>query len=158
MGLIATMAALVLGLLVASASSTYNTQGSELQQLSANVILLDRLLGSYGPEAKEVRDQARDAIAAAHDRICSSSGVEATNLGAATRFIQQLQNLSPKTDAQRLLQSQAMQVAEGLLRTRLLMSEQRSGLTSSIFLVVLVFWICVLFLGFGLFARFNATV
>jgi hypothetical protein len=51
-----------------------------------------------------------------------------------------------------------MQAAENLLRTRLLMSEQRSGLTLSIFLVVLVFWICVLFLGFGLFARFNATV
>jgi len=56
MGMIATMAALVLGLLVASAKNFYDTQSSELTQLSANVILLDRVLAHYGPETKEVRD------------------------------------------------------------------------------------------------------
>jgi hypothetical protein len=62
MGLIATMAALVLSLLIASANSSYDRQSSELKALSANIILLDRTLKLYGPGAKEARDGLRDAI------------------------------------------------------------------------------------------------
>ena len=55
MGLVGTMAALVLGLLVASAKGSYDAQGTELTQISANVALLDRALALYGPETKETR-------------------------------------------------------------------------------------------------------
>ena len=61
-GVIATMAALVLGLLVTSAKSFFDSQSSELTQLSANVILLDRVLAHYGPETKEARDSLRAAV------------------------------------------------------------------------------------------------
>jgi hypothetical protein len=158
MGLIGTMSALILGLLVSSANSTYNEQSSALQSLSAKVVLLDRLLVFYGPEANGAREQLHDAVKAAHDRIWSPLGLRPANLDAANRFVQQLQSLSPKTDAARLMQSRAMQVAEGILQTRLLMSEQVGDSISRPFLTVLIFWICALFLGFGLFARFNVTV
>jgi heme A synthase len=62
-GLIATMSALVLGLLVATAQGSYSTRNSEIRQMSANIILLDRVLAHYGPEAKEVRDLLRRAVA-----------------------------------------------------------------------------------------------
>jgi hypothetical protein len=62
MGLVATMSALVLGLLVSSAKAFYDTQSSELTQMSADVILLDRLLAHYGPEAKEARDALRASL------------------------------------------------------------------------------------------------
>src|SRR5882724_3686635 len=52
MGLVGTMAALVLGLLVASAKGSYDAPSSELTQISANIVLLDRILAHYGPEAK----------------------------------------------------------------------------------------------------------
>lgn len=159
MGLIGTMAALILGLLIASANGSYNAQSSELQSLSANVVLLDRLLVSYGPEANGARDRLRDAVVASHDRIWPPDGVvRPANLDAATRFVQQLQGLVPKTDAARFIQSRAMQMTESILQTRLLMSQQLGGSIPWPFLTVLVFWICVLFLGFGLFVRFNVTV
>jgi hypothetical protein len=63
MGMVATMAALVLGLLVASAKNFYDTQSGDLTQLSANVILLDRVLAHFGPETKEARDVLRGAVA-----------------------------------------------------------------------------------------------
>ena len=63
MGLVATMAALVLGLLVTSAKSYYDAQSAELTQMSAKVILLDRLLAHYGQETKEVRDLLFQAFA-----------------------------------------------------------------------------------------------
>src|SRR5271157_2860635 len=64
MGLVATTAALVLGLLISSAKSFYEAQNTELTQMSAKIILLDRLLAHYGPETKDVRDLLRGAVAA----------------------------------------------------------------------------------------------
>jgi hypothetical protein len=159
MGLIGSMAALVLGLLVASANSNYNAQTSELQALSANVVLLDRILLSYGPEAKGVRQQIRGAVTAAHDRIWSKEGLKPADLDAAGRITQQMQALTPKTEAARAAQSRATQLAETIMQTRLLMSQQQeSASIPGVFLGALVFWICALFLGFGLLARFNLTL
>lgn len=158
MGLIATIAALVLSLLIASANSSYNAERSELQSLSANVILLDRLLVSYGPEANVVRDTLREAIATTHERIWSPNGVQPMTMGGVTGFFNQIQALSPKTDAQRSMQGQILQRSESLVQTRLLMFEQLGSGISWPVVVVLVGWISVLFLGFGLFTRFNLTV
>jgi hypothetical protein len=164
MGLIATMSALVLSLLIASANSSYDRQSSELKALSANVILLDRTLKLYGPGAKEARDGLHDAIAQTHARIWSPEGVRPENLdsratqNSVNANIEQLLNLSPKTDAERMLQSRALQESESIAQSRLAMFEQLGSSISWPFLTVLVFWICVLFLGFGLFARFNTTV
>jgi hypothetical protein len=69
MGMIATMAALVLGLLVASAKNFYDAERSELTRMSANVILLDRVLAHYGPETKEARDLLHGAVARTLDQI-----------------------------------------------------------------------------------------
>lgn len=164
MGLIASMAALVLSLLIASASSSYQAQRTEVQSLSANVILLDRLLSFYGPEAKETRDLLHQGIVIIHDRIWSSDGERAADLdptgtqSQADAFVVSLERLLPKSDSQSILKSQAMQIVQSLGQTRLLMFEQSGSTISWPFLTVLVFWICMLFLGFGLFARFNLTV
>ena len=158
MGLIATMSALVLSLLIASANSSYDRQSSELKVLSANVLLLDRTLKFYGPGAKEARDGLRDAIRQTHDRIWSPDGVRPENLDSVNASIEQLLRLSPKTDAERMMQSRAVQESESITQSRLAMFEQLGSSISWPFLTVLVFWICVLFVGFGLFARYNPTV
>ena len=80
MGLIATISALVLSLLIASASSSYDRQSNELKALSANILLLDRTLKFYGPGAKEARDGLREAIVQTHHRIWSPEGVRPENL------------------------------------------------------------------------------
>jgi Na+/H+ antiporter NhaC len=164
MGLIATISALVLGLLIASANTSYDRQSSELKALAANIVLLDRTLEFYGPGAKEVRDGLRDVVQQTHDRIWTPGGDRPENLNsevtrnAAAANIKRLQSLSPKTDVERTMQNRAMQEAESIAQTRLLLFEQSNGSMPWPFLTVLVFWISVLFLGFGMFARFNVTV
>lgn len=164
MGLIATMAALVLSLLIASAKSSYDTQSGDLALLSANIVQLDRLLALYGPGTKEARDLLGQAVRVTYERTWSQEGVQPTNLdpakirGQADAFYGRIQSLSPKTDAQHLIQGKALQISEGIGQTRLLMFEQIGSSISWPFLMILVFWIAVLFLGFGLFARFNVTV
>ena len=53
------MAALVLGLLIASANTFYNSQKSDLEILSGRVIELDSILRDYGPDAQPIRDLRR---------------------------------------------------------------------------------------------------
>src|SRR5947209_8507828 len=68
MGLVATMTALVLGLLVSSAKGTYDTARSEVIQMAAKVAFLDRMLALYGPEAADARSQLRDPVPEAVQR------------------------------------------------------------------------------------------
>lgn len=158
MGLIATISALVLSLLIASANGAYNAQRSELQSLAANTILLDRLLAAYGPETRETRDLLRNSVVATHDRIWAPGGVQPMTLDPVAGFLNSIQTLSPKTEAQRAIQVRSIQVSESLVQTRLLMFEQLGDDVSLPVLCVLVAWICMLFLGFGLFTRIHLTV
>src|ERR1017187_1960433 len=114
MGLIATVAALVLGLLISSAKSSYDTQRAEVQQLGIHVLQLDRILVRFGPDATEAREQLRRIVLADIRRTWPNDAV-----GAATyepfqaqregeELFERLAHLSPKTDAQRLDQSRAL--------------------------------------------------
>src|ERR1700735_1742328 len=70
-GLIATMAALVVGLLIASAKSSFDTQSGQVRQITADIVLLDNLLAQYGPEAAPLRAEIRTAIPLFADRLWS---------------------------------------------------------------------------------------
>jgi hypothetical protein len=164
MGLIGTISALVLSLLIASANSSYDQQKNELNTLSANIVLLDRTLEFYGPEARAARDAFHDAVRNTHDRIWSPNGVRPEVLAstetenAAKHDLARLQSLVPKTDVERVLQSRAIQISDSITQSRLMMTAQLGSSIAWPFLTVLVFWICALFFGFGLFARFNPIV
>src|SRR5258708_35402407 len=69
-GLIGTLAALVLGLLIASAKSTFDQKTNQVRQMTATIILLDDLLAQYGPEATSVRNLLRHSIQPLANRIC----------------------------------------------------------------------------------------
>jgi hypothetical protein len=161
-GLVGTMAALVLGLLVASAKGSYDTQSTELTEMSAKVVLLDRFLAHYGPETKETRDLLRGAVVRILDRTWSKdptspSQLELPSVGNEAIY-DKIQGLSPKDDTQRSLQAQALSIAIGLGQTRWLMYEQSVTSVSLPLLVVMVLWLTIIFISFGLFAPPNATV
>jgi len=159
MGLVGTMAALVLGLLVASAKSSYDTQSAELTQYSANITLLDRGLTLYGPETREIRALLRDVVARFHDQLWSKDAASRLAPPSAGEILyEKIQGLSPKNDAQRSIQSQALSLVVDAGKTRLLMQEQQAtGAVSLPLLVVLVLWLSIIFISFGLYAPFNAT-
>jgi Protein of unknown function (DUF4239) len=161
MGLVGTMAALVLGLLVASAKSSYDAQSNELTQVSANIIQLDHVLARYGPEAKEVRDQLRGAVVGVVERVWPRDHSRPSVLqpsSATESLYDRIQQLSPKDNVQRSLQAEALSMASSVSQTRWLMYEQTSGSVPMPMLVILVLWLAIIFLSFGLFAPRNATV
>ncbi len=164
MGLIATIAALVLSLLIATAHSSYDTQQTEVQALGLRISQLDGLLAHYGPEAGEARSLLRQIVAAEVDQIWPDDGSATVNLRApmarepGMRLAQMIANLAPTTDAQRFIKSRALQLLIAMGDTRGLLYEQAGGSLAWPFFVVLIFWLIVLFLGFGFLTRPNATV
>jgi hypothetical protein len=160
-GLIATMAALVLGLLIASAKSSFDAERSEFVQMSANVVVLDRVLARYGPETKEARDLLRSALVRALDQIWPKDSSHPAQLdpmaARAEGVYYKIQELSPRNEAQRSLQAQALSLALSLGQMRWLTFAQEGRSIPMPFLVVLVFWITIIFVGLGLFAPHNAT-
>jgi Protein of unknown function (DUF4239) len=164
-GLVATMSALVLGLLVASAKGAYDNQKDGLDNITANLTLLDTTLSQYGPATKEARAILRRTVASAIARLWPASTSQESTLGEAETtaggksFYAEVLSLAPATETQRTLQAQALAIAGDLARARLLLlAQQETARISGVFLVVLVSWLVALFASFGLFAPRNATV
>ena len=160
--LIATMSALVLSLLIASAKSSYDTRSNQLLQVSADIILLDRMLAHYGPETKEARSGLHRSVTAAIERFwptdSSRSAVIDPKASPIEGLYDKIEELSPQSEAQRSLQIQALTLALDLARLRLLLFEQLGSSILVPFLAVLVFWLSIIFASFGLFAPRNGTV
>ncbi len=160
LGIIGTMAGLVLGLLVASATSSYNAQRAEIDDVSSKVVLLDRVLAHYGPQAGAPRRVLRQTVQRALVAIWpqeSSSGPQLTPLTGAEALLDEVGGLSPKSDLQSTLKPDAMGLVMNLAQTRWLMYEQADTSVSVPLLVLLIFWFTITFIGFGLFAPWNAT-
>jgi Mn2+/Fe2+ NRAMP family transporter len=162
MGLVATTLALVLGLLVASAKGFYDTQSTEVTQAAADIVLLDRLLAHYGPETADARAALRSSVAGTiertwprhgSDRPCFQPGAPKGEV-----MIDKIQELSPRDDNQRSLRTQALGLAIQLGQTRWLVFTQQTVSVPMPLLVILLFWLSVLFISFGLFAPPNLTV
>ena len=163
MALIGTMTALLLGLLIASAKSSYDAQKNELIQMSADIVQLDRILARYAAEANGARAVLRRAVVLVNqswsEDASRSERLDSAELRSeVTNFYENIQELAPRNDLQHSLQSQALQTALEIGQTRSLLVEQAGSSIPAPFLVVVVFWLAVIFTSFGLFAPSNTTV
>jgi hypothetical protein len=164
MGLLATLAALVLGLLIATAKGAYDAQSSAVTDLSTNVLLLDRELALYGSETKEARDLLRSGVESTLNTIWPEGSARPGNLtpgaarAAGEAMYEKIANLSPKDDAQRALKARALDIVNDLTKQRLGLFARRDSSLPVPFLVVLVSWLTILFAGYGLLAPRNWTV
>jgi len=163
-GMVATMSALVLGLLVSSAKTSFDGVNISIAQNGVRIIQLDRLLAQYGPEARAVRDQLKSSVA---DRLkviwnksaTGDSGLHAVEKSSSMLDLQaSLRVLVPQTEFQRKLISQSEQICDDIWSSRLLAVEEQQEPLPNVFLVLLICWLTLLFLSFGLFAPKNITV
>jgi len=163
-GLIGTIAALVLGLLIASAKNSYDTQSTQIKQMTANIILLDNFLEQYGPETGPIRNLLRRGVVILADRMWRENNSDLAKAApfeasaASEAFYLKLQELSPQNDFQRSLQARAIQLSTDIAQTRLLLFAQMGNSIPMPFLVVLIFWLTIIFASFSLFAQPNAIV
>jgi hypothetical protein len=161
-GLVATLAALVLGLLIAAAKGSYDTQSGQVRQITADLIMLDDVLSLYGPETQPIRAEMRVAIGPLVDRIWSekkANRITTFTPGArAQKVYLDIQALTPRNEAQHSLQSRALQISDDFAQTRLLLFVESDNLVPAPFLAIMVFWLVIIFTSFSLFSELNATV
>jgi hypothetical protein len=160
-GLIATMSALVVGLLIAAAKNSFDTQSGQIRQITADVILLDNLLAEYGPQTTPLRAEMRTAVPLFADRLWSDKASDATApfepSAAVEKVYIEIQSLAPANDLQRSLQARAAQLSNDIAQQRLLLYTETGNSIPLPFLGVLALWLIIIFASFSLFSGLNPT-
>jgi hypothetical protein len=161
--LVATITALLLGLLITSAKTSYETQRSEVRQIASKIVLLDNQLKRYGPEANGAREAQRRAIAPLIDRIWgeralrSESGPPYQPSVEGDLVYEALENLNPQNDNQRNLKYRALSTVAGVTEARVRLFEESQAAMPNVLIAVVMFWLTLLFASFTLFSPINPT-
>ena len=163
-GFLSTLAALVIGLMIASAKNTYDNQNTNIRQLGTNAVLVDQMLTKYGPEAKAARTLLRETIPSATARIWQENisgkrgGSTFVISETGERFYNAVEGLKPANAEQTSLKSRIIQLTTDMGRTRLLVFTQGEDAIPLPFFIVLVFWLVAIFASFSLFAEPSPIV
>ena len=158
-GLMTTTAAIVLGMLVSSAKSSYDARMNEVAAISSEVVMIDQKLARYGTETGDIRSKLRLLVEAGVDRVWGTKAqVDLKPSEAGGGLTYQLEHLAPKNDAQAGAKAQAQQLVLELQETQwlLFLKSQQSGVPLPLLLVV-VSWLTLIYCSFGLFARPSST-
>jgi hypothetical protein len=161
-GLISTLAALILGLLISTAKISYDSTASQLSQISSDLVLLDEMLSGYGQPA----DGARRSLRELSGTLANGIWIEASKprrrafvtTDAWRRFAVALDQLPNATDQQRSLRKQIDDVVSRSAQARLHLHSDAGGTLPAPFLVLLVFWLAVIFASYGILGPMNPTV
>lgn len=164
-GLIGTLAALVLGLLVSSAKNSFDAMNDAIIEGSAKLIMLDRILAQYGPQTGEIRSEFRKSFVKRISQIWPEHGNFASEMTSTEKsplameiLAVKLTELKPENDTQRDFQNSAMQICKDIQQMRWLVIERAQVSLPPLFIVILLFWLTMLFGTFGLLAPTNKTV
>jgi hypothetical protein len=161
-GLVITMTGLVLGMLVSSAKTYYDSQKNKVVAMSADIILLDNSLNAFGPEAAQARVLARLLVEDAIDRIWPSEKSRSSQLKPLDNdqtFRMELKLLAPKNDAQASARAQIESIVQSMEKSYWLMFlESEQAFLPTPLLIVVTSWLVTIFISFGIFAPPNTTV
>jgi hypothetical protein len=161
-GLMTTMAAIVLGMLVSSAKGSYDARTNEVAEISSEVVNIDRMLSKYGTETTEIRSQFRLLVEAGVNRIWPPQApvqVELKPRGEGEILVDELRVLTPKSDAQAEVKGQILRMIVDLRQMQwlLFLKSQQSAIPIPLLLVV-VTWLALIYFSFGLFTQPSSTI
>jgi len=163
-GLIATIAALVLGLMISSAKGSFDNVRNDLVHNAVNVISLDRTLAQFGPPAEGLRHTLKKnygdwvALLETREAIDPSQLDQTRILSGFEAFQLEVASLPSSTLQEQRLIARALTVADAVFSARWMALMHKDGSIPIPLLVVVVCWLAVIFATFGLFAPRNGTV
>lgn len=161
-GLMTTMAAIVLGMLVSSAKASYDARTNEVAEISSEVLTIDRMLSRYGGETTDIRVQLRLLVQTGVSRIWPAHAPVEADLKPredGKLLVDELRLLAPKSDAQAQVKNQVLSLIVELQNTQwlLFLKSKQSALPIPLLLVV-VTWLALIYLSFGLFTPPSPTI
>jgi len=160
-GLIATMVALIIGLLVSSSKGSYDSTNSGITQMGAKAILLYRVLMRYGPETRDLRQPLIESLEFAIERVWPSESGKPADLETLEKKVSleaiydKILALEPTSEAQKLQKGQALQLINDILQSRWLLIEQMQNQLPWLFIAMLILWLSILYFLFTLLSPGN---
>ncbi|QRG07648.1 hypothetical protein EZH22_04430 [Xanthobacter dioxanivorans] len=161
-GMVAAMASLILGLMTASVKGNFDSTAKDVQQYATYLITLDVALRHYGPDAVPIRaalgDYTRNAIA----ETWPDSGMP-PKIGSAdseqrlSEVGHLIRALEPRTTDQTELRGEAIERYKSLAALRWVLIEESATQVPPVFIGVIIVWLTLIFLSFGLFAPINGV-
>lgn len=163
-GMLATLLALVLGLMITSAKRSFDDRQAELLRFASSVVLLDRALVGYGEDAQPVRTQLKQIFANVRSRIEERSrdpdhpGTFMNSLHAITALQHSVLQLPAGNDSKHWYQARAMQLSSEIAQDRVIIMERYSSSVPELLILIVVAWVVLIYLGLGIFNVSNPTV
>src|SRR5215469_12020440 len=162
MAMVATLSALVLGLLISNANSSFIALGGEVTTLSAQILRLDRILHRYGPDADQARETLRQYANQKTVDLFPEDWRDVrlsnpTTYELLQRLEDEMLDLKPQNPRDKWWLDQGMALAGKIGDARWLLSQQVGQGTPKAFVALLAFWLTSLFASFGVFAPRNTT-
>ena len=161
MGLVATMAALLLGLLISSAKDSFDAARNDVAQLAAKVAFLDRALQVYGPETAAARTRLHAVMNESVAQLWPDRDGAPVNMApdaqAGNPFYKVIQQLVPRDETQSSLTGQIVATTIEIGQLRELLAAHATPSISQPLLVIVVSWLVVIFLGFSVVSPTNLT-
>ncbi|CAI8781782.1 DUF4239 domain-containing protein [Pseudomonas sp. IT-P253] len=159
--IVGTLSALVIGLMITTANSSFSARSSEVTRIAVDIVRINRLMERYGPEAEDARVKLRNYANAKMQELFPVMGEPSQSTDATVRMMERTQEsillLVPTDPRQRWLRSQALTLSDEVLQARWLLAEQHANNIPMPFLTLLIFWLSLVLASFGLFAPRNAT-
>jgi hypothetical protein len=159
---VGTLSALVIGLMISTASSSFSTRSREVTAISVDIIRMDRMMRRYGPEADDARAKLRIYAMAKTQELFPTAGEPPQTDEATARMLEATQDailsLDPTDERHRWLRSQVLTVSSDLSQARWLLVQQAGSGIPLAFLILLIFWLTIVFASVGMFAPLNGTV
>jgi hypothetical protein len=163
-GLLSTLAALVLGLIIGAAKASFDAQAADVQSAAAKLAILDRTLAELGPAGGPLRAELSAGVSTRVSEIWGSGAPPQGFAGIAgrasgiDRFRAALAQLAPVDARQQQVLAQASQLLDELMQIRFLAIGHGNSPITLPLLTLLTFWFAVIALGLNLFAPRNATI
>jgi hypothetical protein len=162
-GFLATLSAVLISLMIASAKNSYDTQFAHFRTLAAYLVETDQLMAQYGLETTELRILMRQAVPAAVDRIwrekrSATQDSAFTSASLAEQINGAIASLTPANDTQRALKRRIEEASAEIARTRLLMFADGDTAILTPFLLILIFWLAVVLASYAMFVEPDPVV
>lgn len=175
-GLVTTLAALVMGLLIKSAAGTFSMANTGFAEMSAKIIILDGALAEFGDESKPLRSLIHTSVKTLHENLWPSAStppqIQASpakylvesrleNIHEETRWdtiSTQVRGLSAETQSLKLLRDEAQQLSGELVQLRMVLLQKAYAGFPDAVLIILLIWCALLFTMLGVLTPNNATV
>jgi len=158
---IGTLSALVLGLMISAANTSFSKRADEVRELSLQVIRMERNLRRYGPDGDDARMKMRAWAAIKLEQLAPEKGKTPPKAQKGIETLESVQDallqLTPSDERQKYLRTLCLTLSSNLIHERWALEQQVGHSIPVPFLVLLIFWLAIVFASFGLFAPANTT-